>query len=74
MLFVVNAIVFMKRHANYWMFFMILLVLTFVIWLKVATDIFFIYAVFYCIDSLNSAEEPVEEEVYENSLLHPRYV
>lgn len=74
MLFVVNAIVFMKRHANYWMFFMILLVLTFVIWLKVATDIFFIYAVFYCIDSLNAAEEPVEEEVYENSLLHPRYV
>src|SRR5690606_16418499 len=56
LLFVVNALVFMKRHPDYWMFFLILLVLTFVIWFKVATDIFFIYAVFYCIDSLKVTE------------------
>src|SRR5690606_33378832 len=39
LLFVVNALVFMKRHPEYWMFFLILLVLTFIIWFKVATDI-----------------------------------
>lgn len=75
LLFVVNALVFMRRHPQYWMFFMILLAFTFVIWFKVATDIFFIYAVFYCIDSLKVTESSVEnEEVYENSVLHPRYI
>lgn len=75
LLFVVNALVFMKRHPEYWMFFLILLVLTFIIWFKVATDIFFIYAVFYCIDSLKVTEDIAEkEEVYEDSVLHPRYI
>lgn len=75
LLFVVNALVFMKRHPEYWMFFLILLVLTFIIWFKVATDIFFIYAVFYCIDSLKVTEYIAEkEEVYEDSVLHPRYI
>lgn len=75
LLFVVNALVFMKRHPEYWMFFLILLVLTFVIWVKVATDIFFIYAIFYCIDSLKVTEDIAEkEEVYEDSVLHPRYI
>ncbi len=75
LLFVFNALVFMKRHPEYWMFFLILLVLTFIIWFKVATDIFFIYAVFYCIDSLKVTEDIAEkEEVYEDSVLHPRYI
>lgn len=75
LLFVVNALVFMRRHTQYWMFFLILMAFTFVIWFKVATDIFFIYAVFYCIDSLRVTESSEEkEEVYEDSVLHPRYI
>lgn len=48
--FIYNACLFMRRAPTYTMMFLVFVVLTFVIWIKVATDIFFIYALFYCLD------------------------
>ncbi len=83
LLFVFNALYFMNRYQKYWMMFLIFLVLTFIFWVKVATDIFFIYALFYCLDTFSDEEENEVEELDvignnekldENSLLYPRYV
>ena len=49
--FVYNAWAGIKKFPNYKLFFLILLSLSFIIWLKVATDLFLIYALFYCLDS-----------------------
>jgi len=56
-LFVYNALSFMGRAPKYWIMFFILLGMTFIIWIKVATDIFFIYALFYSLDSFDNKEE-----------------
>lgn len=40
----------MRRAPTYTIMFLVFIVMTFVIWIKVATDIFFIYALFYCLD------------------------
>lgn len=48
--FVYNAWACSKILPGYELFFMMLLALGFVIWLKVATDLFLIYALFYCLD------------------------
>ncbi|MGJ1359013.1 hypothetical protein ACR788_24760 [Sphingobacterium siyangense] len=48
--FVYNAIACTLKFPSYSFFFLILLCLTFVIWYKVPTDLFLIYALFYCID------------------------
>ncbi|MFD1771945.1 hypothetical protein [Sphingobacterium suaedae] len=45
--FVYNAVLFAKLYPRYWGIFALLLLLSFVIWLKVATDIFVIYALLY---------------------------
>jgi hypothetical protein len=46
--------------------FLIFIGLTFVVWLKVATDIFFIYALFFCLDQFIT---PTKEEIsYEDSI------
>lgn len=50
LLFIYNTFVFIRVAKNYWMMFLILGALTFIIWIKVSTDIFFIYALFYSID------------------------
>lgn len=73
-----HPIVLYKRFYNYRFAFLCLAVLTFVIWVKVATDIFFIYALFYWIekedeeaDILSEEDEEEEEhEEYENNLLY----
>ncbi len=73
--FIYNAMVFAKKNKKYWDLFFFLLALTFIVWVKVSTDIFLIYALFYCVDALNFgliSEE--KEEIYEDSLLHPRYI
>lgn len=48
--FVYNAVACWKKFPRYGLFSLLLLSLTFIIWMKVATDLFIIYALFYCID------------------------
>ncbi len=48
--FVANALIFSRRFNNLNLFFILLLALGFIIWLKVSTDIFLIYALFYFLD------------------------
>jgi hypothetical protein len=58
--FVYNAYACSRKFKHYNWFFLFLLAMSFVIWIKVATDLFIIYALLYCIDS---DEEPEEETV-----------
>ena len=72
--FVYNAIYFAIRYPRYRYIFLLMIVVTFVIWAKVATDIFQLYALFYAFTdeeelyaSLDEEEdtkqlEPIEEE------------
>ena len=48
--FVYNGIFFMRRSPQYAFMFLAFIAMTFVIWVKVATDIFFIYALLFCLD------------------------
>lgn len=65
--FVYLAAVFAKLNPRYALMFFLLLVLAFVIWLKVATDIFQIFALFFCVDYF--ALEAIEiEEKNEDSI------
>lgn len=41
---------------------LLLIALTFIIWIKVATDIFFIYALLFCLDSVEQTTTPTELE------------
>ena len=59
-LFIYNTSVFVKRIPKYRMMFITLLALAFVIWIKVATDIFFIFAMFYWLDREQSDNEDTE--------------
>ena len=54
--FVYNAIYFAIRYPRYRYIFLLMIVVTFVIWTKVATDIFQLYALFYAFTD--------EEELY----------
>ena len=54
--FFYNAVVFAKQAPVYRDMFLCLLALTFIIWVKVSTDIFTFYALFYCSTSFSSAE------------------
>ncbi len=72
--FVYNAIYFAIRYPRYRYIFFLMIVVTFVVWSKVATDIFQLYALFYAFTdeeelyaSLDEEEdtkelEPIEEE------------
>ncbi|WP_270088415.1 hypothetical protein [Sphingobacterium sp. SYP-B4668] len=48
--FVYNAWVGIQQFPTYRMFFFMLLALSFIIWFKVSTDLFLIYALFLCMD------------------------
>ncbi|TDS13794.1 hypothetical protein [Sphingobacterium paludis] len=50
--FIYNAYIFAQQDKRYALMFFFFVVITFVIWLKVATDIFVIYALFFCLDGL----------------------
>jgi hypothetical protein len=52
--FIYNAIVFAGKYKRYRDMFFLFFIMTFVIWLKVSTDIFIIYALLYCMDMFNS--------------------
>lgn len=79
-----------KKFKPYKLAFLSFALLTFVYWIKVATDIFFIYALFYWIEEEEEALDHIDEEDYydeedeenidideeanEDSLLHSRYL
>ena len=70
--FVYNAIYFAIRYPRYRYIFLLMIVVTFVIWTKVATDIFQLYALFYAFmdeeelyASLDEEEDPKELEPIE---------
>ena len=71
--FVYNAIYFAIRYPRYRYIFLLMIVVTFVIWAKVATDIFQLYALFYAFtdeDELYASDEdeaPDELESKEES-------
>ncbi len=66
-LFVYLGLFFSYKVPKYRLLFLIFIALTFVIWLKVATDIFFIYALFFCLDQFVTIPED-KEISYENSI------
>lgn len=70
--FVYNAAVFARKYRQYRDMFFIFMILTFVIWIKVSTDIFMIYALFYCMDMFSNNKNLNQKD--ENRLLHSRYV
>ena len=59
--FVYNAWVFACKFPFFRFLSFFLLALSFIIWMKVATDLFFIYALFYCLDWQRKQELPWEE-------------
>ncbi|CAI9679851.1 hypothetical protein HZQ11_01155 [Elizabethkingia anophelis] len=66
-LFVYLGLFFSYKVSKYRLLFLIFIALTFIIWLKVATDIFFIYALFFCLDQFVTMPED-KEISYENSI------
>jgi hypothetical protein len=46
--FVYHSVVFSSMYPAYRDIFLVLLALSFIIWIKVSTDVFLIYALFYC--------------------------
>lgn len=66
--FVYLAYLFSTLNPQYWLLFICLLALTFLIWIKVATDIFQLYALFFCLDQFT--KEPISEHDYEISVQH----
>ncbi|WDF68349.1 hypothetical protein PQ465_18905 [Sphingobacterium oryzagri] len=67
--FIYNAYVFARQNDRYALMFFFFLIMTFIIWLKVATDIFFIYALFYCLDGLDSRSAKQNRSVQHNPQL-----
>ncbi|ODM54963.1 hypothetical protein BFF93_00430 [Elizabethkingia meningoseptica] len=67
LLFVYLGIMFSFQESKYRLMFLIFTALTFVFWLKVASDIFFIYALFFCVDQFVMTNKN-EEISYENSI------
>ena len=80
--FIYNAVHFSIRYPRYKYIFLLMIVVTFVVWTKVATDIFQLYALFYAFTdeeelyaSLDEDEEPKELEPIEdesNPVLMPQ--
>lgn len=69
--FIFHALAFVSKYGRYRLLFLSLLALSFVIWFKVSTDIFLIYALFYCVEgvqgTLFTSKSTVENE---NSLFY----
>ncbi len=70
--FIYNAAVFAKIYKSYRGMFFSLMVLSFIIWIKVSTDIFLTYALFYCMDMFRSNTFLSFQN--ENRLLYTRHV
>ncbi|AJW64744.1 hypothetical protein VO54_03313 [Elizabethkingia miricola] len=61
-LFVYLGMFFASKVPRYWLMFIIFIALAFVFWGKVATDIFFIYALFFCLDQFITDETAGNDE------------
>lgn len=72
--FIYNTTVLMKRFYTYRFLFFSFLLLCFIIWLKVATDLFFIYALCHWLDWEIESERILRPGKYENRLLYSRYL
>lgn len=72
--FVYLPMYFARANPQYTFMFLLLMVLSFMIWVKVATDIFQFYALFFCLDRFSDDRIPFQNRSYENRVLHPRYV
>lgn len=68
--FVYLAYIYGTSNKKYADLFLTLLVLTFIIWVKVSTDLFFIYALLFCIDIMNDSVKPSTKIKNENRLLY----
>jgi len=64
--FIFNAWVFARKRESFLLLSVLLLSLAFIIWIKVATDIFFIYALFYCLDWKEADAEVLKESFAAN--------
>ena len=64
--FIFNAWVFARKRESFLLLSDLLLSLAFIIWIKVATDIFFIYALFYCLDWKEADAEVLKESFAAN--------
>lgn len=77
-MFVYSAIFFWRKYPKYWAYFALLLAMHFVIWLKVATDLFQFWAILYVMTerdwllSINPELEDEDEEEEEEEL-QPAY-
>lgn len=63
--FIYNSVYFAQRYPRYRYIFLLMIVVTFVIWTKVATDIFQLFALFYAFtdeEELNASLDEREEE------------
>ena len=60
--FVYNAIYFAIRYPRYRYIFLLMIVVTFVVWTKVATDIFQLYALFYAFTDEEELYASLDEE------------
>ncbi|MFD2743230.1 MULTISPECIES: hypothetical protein [Sphingobacterium] len=65
---------FARANPQYTFMFLLLMALSFMIWVKVATDIFQFYALFFCLDKFTQDRTPHQFQKYENRVLRPRYV
>lgn len=68
--FIYQTVAFSYIYPKYIKLLLIYLILVFVIWIKVATDIFFLYALLYSMYLLNQSESYQNE----NNLLHSRNI
>ncbi|TYR36525.1 hypothetical protein FXV77_08450 [Sphingobacterium phlebotomi] len=68
--FIYNGYFFMRQSPTYATMFLVLIAMTFLFWIKVATDIFFIYALFFCLDEF--IEETIKKPLtqHEDRLLY----
>lgn len=63
--FMYNAYAFSQKYENVGLLALLLLAMTFIIWIKVSTDIFMIYALFLCADDIVDDSEIEDEEELE---------
>ncbi|MCL7988416.1 hypothetical protein M8998_10740 [Sphingobacterium sp. lm-10] len=72
--FVYLPMYFARANPQYTFMFLLLMALSFMIWVKVATDIFQFYALFFCLDKFANDRIPNQNRSYENRVLRPRYI
>lgn len=67
--FLFNAIIFMNKYKKYMLLFLVLFLLALTIWVKVSTDIFQIFALFYWLTDIDSESIEDEESEEDNNEL-----